>query len=150
MQLDRRFLRRTAVWLGLAALVVLGNFQLQSWLGRRALDETGLEIHSLEEGLALASAQDKPVLAGLSAIWCSSCRTFDRDVLADERVREEIQKDFVFVRVEYRSDEGVAFRERYGVSGFPVFLVLDPDGDLRRPLPTTYQAEEFLRALRRG
>jgi thiol:disulfide interchange protein len=150
VKLDRRFLRQALVWIGLAALVYFGNVQLQSWMGRRALEETGLEIHSYEEGLALAARQGKPVLAGLSAIWCSSCRTFDQDVLGDDQVRRAIEDDYVFVRVEYGDDEGKAFRERYGVSGFPVFLVLEPDGDLVRPIPTTYDADEFLRALRRG
>lgn len=144
MKFDRRFARRASIWIGLAVAVFFVNLQLQSYLGRKALEETGLEIHGLEDGLALAAAQDKPVLANMSAIWCSSCRTFDSKVLADSSVRAEIERDYVFVRIEYDSDEGESFRERYGVKGFPVTLVLEPDGELVKQVPTVYEPGTFL------
>lgn len=147
MKLDRRLARRVAFWVGLAAAVFFGNLQLQTHLSRKALDATGLEIHGYDEGLALAAAEGKPVLAGLAALWCSSCRTFDSKVLADSTVRAEIERDYVFVRVEYGSEEGKAFRERYDVSGFPVFLVLDPDGSLVKRVPTVFEPDEFRRSL---
>ena len=143
MKFDRRLARWAAVWIGLAVVVWFANLQLQTTMGRKALAETGLEIYSLEEGLALAAREQKPVLAGLSAIWCSSCRTFDSEVLADSAVRAEIERDYVFVRVEYRSDEGEAFRERYGVRGFPVYVVLEPDGSFVEQVPTVYDPEAF-------
>jgi len=144
MKFDRRFARRASIWVVFAVAVFFGNLQLQSYLGRKALQETGLEIHGLEDGLALAAAQDKAVLANMSAIWCSSCRTFDSKVLADSSVRAEIERDYVFVRVEYGSDEGESFRERYGVRGFPVTLVLEPDGEMVKQVPTVYEPETFL------
>lgn len=147
MRSDKQVWRKVLTWAAIAAVVYFGNVRLQTHLGRRALAATGLEIHSLEEGLALAADGDRLVLADLSAIWCSSCRTFDRKVLADDRVREAINERFVFVRIEYETDEGKAFRERYGVSGFPRLLVLDPEGTLLSRLPTVYDPAAFRIAL---
>jgi thioredoxin-related protein len=63
--------------------------------------------------------------------------------LAIEGVRRVIDERFVFVRVEYESDEGKLFRERYGVTGFPTLLVIDADGKLMVRLPTTYDPAVF-------
>lgn len=140
--------RRVLVWGTIAVAVYFGNLTLQTHLGRRALESTGLEVHTLAEGMALAGGQDKLVLATVSAIWCPSCRTLDRQVLADPAVRSLIEKRFVFVRVEYESDEGKAFRDRYGVRGFPRVVVLDAEGALVERMPVTYESGLFLEHLR--
>ena len=147
MHKDKALLRKILTWVGIAALVYFGNVQLQTWLGHRALAKTGLEIHSLEEGLSLAASSDRLVLASVSAIWCSSCRTFDSKVLSDEGVRRLIDEGFVFVRLEYESDEGKAFRERYDVEGFPRLLVLDANAEVVAYLPTVYDPAAFSRTL---
>ena len=92
-------------------------------------------------------ARDRLILANVSAIWCSSCRTFDSDVLADEAVRELIENQFVFVRLEYESDEGKEFRERYEVKGFPRLVVLDAEGVLLMRLPTVFDPVVFRASL---
>jgi len=147
MQKDKALTRKILTWAAIAALVYFGNVQLQTWLGHRALANTGLEIHNLEDGLSLAASTDRLVLADVSAIWCSSCRTFDNKVLADEGVRALILERYVFVRIEHESEEGKAFRERYGVKGFPRLLVLDADGNLVAHLPTVYDAAVFRSSL---
>ena len=147
MHKDKALLRKILTWAAIAALVYFGNVRLQTWLGHRALAQTGLEIHTLEEGMRLAADSDRLVLANVSAIWCSSCRTFDKEVLGDDAVRRLIESDFVFVRLEYESDEGKAFREEYEVQGFPRLVVLDADGRLLARLPTVYDAAVFRASL---
>jgi thiol:disulfide interchange protein len=148
MRFEKKWIRELAVWGAIAAAVYFGNVQVQTWLGHRALAATGLEVHALLDGLELARSEEKPVLADLSAIWCSSCRKFDGEVLSDPQVRRRIHDDFVFVRVEYESEEGQAFRERHGLKGFPNLVLLDGEGELIRRLPTTYDPQRFEALLR--
>lgn len=145
--INSRLWRRLLIWAAIAAAVYFGNVQVQTWLGERARVATGLESCSLDEGLARAAASDRLVLADLSAVWCSSCRAFDRRVLADPGVQRVLEEKFVFVRVEYESDEGKAFRERYSVRGFPRILVLDAQGTLVRVLPAVDDPATFVTAL---
>jgi thiol:disulfide interchange protein len=147
MRFDMSLLRRILVWTAVGAAVYFGNVRLQTWLGHRAIEETGLTLHTLEEGLQLAGSGNRLVLVDVSAIWCSSCRTFDRKVLADPEVRGIVEDRFVFVRIEHESEAGEAFRERYGVKGFPRLLVLDAAGELVAHLPTVYDAAVFRHAL---
>ena len=143
--------KRNWVTYGLFALVVLGvyfaNVEVQSYLGRKTLDESGLVIHELPEAMTLAGSQSKMILANLSAIWCPTCRKIDKTVLSDPRVQDVINKRFVFSRIEYESDAGSKFQERYNVSGFPRLLVLAPDGKKIRMLDLTTDPDHFISQL---
>ncbi len=123
------------------------NVEYQSYLGQKAIEATGLEVLALEDALAASKRSGKPVLADLSAIWCPSCHRLDKEVLAHEEVAAKIRADYHYARIEYESEEGEEFRERYQVSGFPNLLLIDSDGSKIRPLPLTFSPEEFLAAL---
>lgn len=123
------------------------NVEVQSYLGRKAVAATDLTMHSLEEAKNLAAKSDKLVLADLSAIWCPSCRSFDKRVLSDAQVQAAIDEKYVFARIEYESDAGVAFRERFKVNGFPRLFVLDSNGDLVRELKVSFQPDTFRQQL---
>jgi thioredoxin-related protein len=128
--------------------VYLINVEVQSYLGRQALADTGLVSMNLSDAVSRARAEDKMVLVYVSAIWCSNCRRLDTEVFSDERVKAEIAKDFVFSRLEYESDEGQRFLEEREVSGFPTLWLLDGEGKTVKRLRVTYDPNEFAAELR--
>ena len=133
-------------WVGGGLLMLtayLVNVQVQTWLGEKALRESGLDIKSLDEALALAESQSKLVLADLSAIWCSSCRTLDQRVFSDPEVRNVLAEKYVFARIEYETEEGKAFRQRHQTVGIPVLLVLDTAGNKVRELDVVLDPQKF-------
>lgn len=132
------------------AVVIAAYFimvEVQTWLGRKALAATGLVSLPLEDALIRAQAENKLVLANMSAIWCPSCRVLDREVFGDPAVKDTITRDFVYSRIEYESVEGEAFMERYDVHRFPTLLLLRANGDMVRNLPSNTDPEAFLQAL---
>ncbi len=131
-------------YIALPLMVYFGNVEIQSYLGSKALEEVALPKLGLEEAMAQAKHEDKLVLADMSAIWCPSCRKLDKEVLAKQTVQEAINKRYVFSRIEYESDEGAAFMQKYDVSGFPTLLVLDADGNQLKKLPLTFSPETFI------
>ena len=142
--------KRVLTYAVIGALLVAAyfiNVEVQSLLGRRALAATGLQTHGLKEALEKAGTESKWVLADLSAIWCPSCRAFDRNVLGDPSVKKAINRNFVFARIEYESEQGKAFQKRYGVSGFPNLLILDAQGEMIEHLPLTLDPQAFRRLL---
>ena len=139
---------RTIIFLAAAVgLAYFGNLKYQAHLGQKAIDSTGLNVSSLDEALALSEKSGKPVLANLSAIWCPSCRRLDYEVLSNEDVVQRIQSDYHYARVEYDSDEGKAFKERYKLSGFPNLIVLDENGNSLKHLPRSFSPDSFLSSL---
>ena len=140
-------LRSFTVIAMVALAAYFANIAIQTHLGQKAIDATGLEILSLDAALAQSKETGKPVLADLSAIWCPSCRKLDSVVLADEAVKAKIQSKYLFARIEYESDEGQAFKKRHQLSGFPNILTLDSDGNQLKRIPLTFSPEIFLEAL---
>ncbi|PCK09557.1 MAG: hypothetical protein COA42_03355 [Alteromonadaceae bacterium] len=126
----------------------LGYTEFQSALGRQALKNTGISMLSLDEAIIKAKLENKLVLADISAIWCPSCRKLDNNVLANPRVRESIEQNYVFARVEYESDEGEAFMHKYDVRGFPTLLVLDQEGAKIRKLGLTFDPDVFIQMIK--
>ena len=143
----KKRLRTVVVWGGIALVIYFGNVQVQTWLGKRALADTGLSPVSLVEALPLAQSGQKLVLADVSALWCGSCRKLDREVFADPEVQALLARDFVFARLEYESDEGKAFVAEHGLRGLPSLMVLDAAGRPLRNLGVTYDPVEFRRRL---
>lgn len=116
---------------------------MQRHLGEKAFAATGLEANSLSAAMATAKAENKLVLADLSAVWCPSCRTLDREVLSNETVKAAIDAKYVFTRIEYDSQDGQSFMETYNVRGFPTLLVIDANGKMLRKLATSANPQAF-------
>lgn len=140
-------------WLGaaLVLLVALGGYYgvsaWQSYRGAQALRATGLHFASLNDALAQARREQRPVFVDFSALWCPSCRVLHEKVFGDARVQHLINEQYVLARVDYDSAEAAAFMQRYGVRGFPSLLLLNGDGSLRRRLPVMFDSNTFLQVV---
>ncbi len=137
---------------GLLALIpVVVYFAYVEWqtrLGQQALDATHLVFRPLDQALTQAKAENKPVLADFSAIWCPTCRAMHTTVFTDPAVKAAITGGYVLSRIDYESPEAPAFMQRYGVSGFPTLLVLDGDGKLLKQIPVTLDPARFAASLK--
>lgn len=111
------------------AIIILAAYFLsaeyQSQLEQKAIDTTGLEALAFQQAIVESSKIGKPVLADLSAIWCPSSPRIDTEVLTNEMVKSKTESDYVFALIEYESDEGAEFIEKYQFSRFPSLHLLD-------------------------
>ncbi len=83
---------------------------------------------SLDEGLAAAKREGKPVLIDMWATWCKNCLTMDKTTLADPEVTAELDR---YVRIKFQAenpDEPPArpLMKRFGAIGLPTYVVLRP------------------------
>lgn len=134
-------------YLIVAAVIVAAyfiNVSVQTHLGEKVLSQSGLDYHSLDEALSIAKKENKLVLADLSAIWCPSCRSLDKNVFSDPAVQQAISAKYIFARIEYESPEGEAFQERYDARIFPTLLVLNSDGEKLDELPVIFEPTDFI------
>jgi len=90
-----------------------------------------------EAAFAEAKAQDKPVLLGISAVWCHWCHVMDRGIPGDAvhtgvysnpQIAEFINTHFIPIRVD--NDQRPDVNARYNMGGWPTTCFLTPDGDL--------------------
>lgn len=136
-----------AIFAAVIAAAYFINVEVQTRLGQNVLEEMQLQRHSLPQAFAKASAENKLVLADMSAIWCPTCRSLDKNIFSNPAVQAKINEKYVFARIEYESEEGERFMETYNTRSFPTLLVLDPQGNKLKELPITTYPEEFIQFL---
>ncbi len=80
------------------------------------------------EAFEQAQKEDKPVLLGISAVWCHWCHVMDETSYSDDQVIRLINERFVPVRVD--NDQRPDINARYNMGGWPTTAFLTPDGEV--------------------
>lgn len=112
---------------------------------------------TLDEGLAAAKAQNKPVFVDITGHGCVNCREMEQRVWSDPRVLNILRNDYVLVAL-YTDDktkldeadwlttaDGKTLKEigransyivrtRFGVNAQPNYVLLDADGNQLAPV----------------
>ncbi|MBN2189093.1 MAG: thioredoxin family protein [Chitinispirillaceae bacterium] len=82
--------------------------------------------HSLEQGLLLADAENRPVFIDFWATWCKNCLAMDASIFREAKVQEKLS-EFVLVKYQAENPRDPAVKEvldRFGVVGLPAYVVL--------------------------
>ena len=80
-----------------------------------------------EAAFAEAAAADRPVLLGISAVWCHWCHVMDETSYSDGEVIRLANERFIPIRVD--NDERPDVNRRYNMGGWPTTAFLMPDGE---------------------
>lgn len=81
--------------------------------------------------LQKAKRENKLIFIDLYFTGCFPCAQMDKEVFPNELVRKELNENFVAVKIDvFKEKLGDTINIRYGVSGYPTFLILDQSGKL--------------------
>lgn len=81
-----------------------------------------------EEAFAQATAQDKPILLDIGAVWCHWCHRMDSDTYSQPQVAALINESFMPIRVD--NDRRPDINARYNMGGWPTTAFLTPQGEI--------------------
>jgi protein disulfide-isomerase len=76
-----------------------------------------------------ATQSGKPMILYFTGKWCVPCRIMKREVWADEQVSATVNAQFIPVAIQVDSPSDVDVSTRYNVSGSPVTIITDPQGN---------------------
>ena len=77
-----------------------------------------------------AVGSGKPIILSFTGTWCTSCRIMKREVWADVEVMTVVNSQFIPVAIDVGDPNYAAVMARYSVSGAPVTIVTDPQGNV--------------------
>jgi uncharacterized protein YyaL (SSP411 family) len=80
------------------------------------------------EAFREAKEQDRPILLGISAVWCHWCHVMDETSYSDPEVIRLINERYVPIRVD--NDQRPDVNRRYNMGGWPTTAFLTPDGEI--------------------
>lgn len=99
----------------------------------------------IEAAVKKAKQQGKLVLIQAGGNWCTWCIRFNKFVHADAQLDSVINKNYVVYHLNYSPEnKNKAVFEKYGFAqrfGFPVFLILDANGQLIHTQNSAYLEE---------
>jgi hypothetical protein len=81
----------------------------------------------LDEALARARAEQRPVLLDFTAPWCYSCYFMKKNVLTGAEWAKT-ERETVVLTVDADSPDGAALKDRFAVKALPSYVVLNPYG----------------------
>jgi thiol:disulfide interchange protein len=112
-----------------AAAAALAVSLLSCSKEKREGGEAATEIKwltSYDAALAAAKEDNLPVMVDFYTGWCGWCKKLDAETYVDAQV---ISASAGFVSLKIDADVERAIATRYGITGFPTILFLDPAGN---------------------
>ena len=82
----------------------------------------------VEQAIQRAVSENKLIAFYFKSQFCPYCSQVEDFVLSDEEISEKL-RNFLFVELDIRSEEGSKLARRFGVPGTPTFVIYHPKQD---------------------
>ncbi len=108
-------------------------------------------IKDSDEGFAEAKKGNKPLFVDFFASWCFPCVEMEKGTFSNAELQNFLSSKFVPVKVDCTEETPQCKKmvDRYGVVGWPTFLILNPNGEVMETVVgknlTAKELEEILR-----
>ncbi len=107
---------------------------------------TGIDWVSMEEGLARAETEDKPIFLYFHASWCTYCVKLKKTTFKDKKVQQVLAQNFVSISIDTDKNRDLATQWR--VTGLPTLWFLKPDGSKIERIPGYVDPGQMVKILR--
>ncbi|WP_319526505.1 thioredoxin family protein [uncultured Desulfosarcina sp.] len=124
----------------LALEVEVVDFEKASDFNSKAL--AWIEDH--DAGYEAAAEEHKPMVLVLYASWCGWSKRLLNETIMDPRIQDHWD-DFVWVKVD--SDQEKAYHELYEQNGYPMIVLVSPEGEIIQKLDGFKDARALLQEL---
>jgi thioredoxin-related protein len=122
--------------IAVALFAIAANAQEQKEL-KKVYNEEINPLEQIDQALAQAQAEGKFVICQVGGNWCPWCLRFADFITNDSTINSVIEQNFVYIHVNYHprkaTEWSAAMMKRLNNParfGFPVFVVLDEQGNV--------------------
>lgn len=113
----------------------------------KVYNETIDPFEQIDKAVASAKEADKFVVCQLGGNWCPWCLKFAKFIKEDEEINKLIEENFEYIHVNFKSRKDELSQKvskrlgNAGRFGFPVFIILNPDGSVLHIQNSVYLEE---------
>ena len=131
------------------ALTVLSITSAQAQL-KKVYNDNIDPMEQIDKAIVQANEQDKFVICQVGGNWCPWCLRFADFITKDEEIAKFIDENYVYIHVSYNPHKSTdeardkAMLKRLGNPGrfgYPVFVVLNQDGNVIHIQDSSYLEE---------
>jgi thioredoxin-related protein len=99
----------------------------------------------LKKALDNAKSEKKYIMVDVYADWCGWCKKMDASTFKDAEVSGFVNANMVALKLNSEKGDGVAFAQKFNVSGLPTIVYLDSKGNLVRTAPGYKTASQLMK-----
>ena len=113
----------------------------------KVYDESIDPFEQIDQAVAKAKTDGKYVICQLGGNWCSWCIKFAKFIKEDAEIDKVVNENFVYIHVNYKSRKDELAQKvskrlgNAGRFGFPVLVILNPDGSVLHIQNSSYLEE---------
>lgn len=107
-------------------------------------DGIKFERSSWEKVLKKAKKQGKNIMVDCYTTWCGPCKLMDKKTFVDPEVAAFYNDNYINVKMDMESAEGLLLNQYFYVSVYPTFLFLDSDGNTLEKTTGYRDAKSFV------
>ena len=134
------------------ALVLLVVFASEAFAG----GDKGAELQwkPFTDGFAEAKKSKKKIMLDVYTDWCGWCKRLDKDVYGNAKVATYLNDHYVVIKLNAESSKKVTYKDTsyterefakyFGVSGYPIIIFFEQNGEPITPLGGYVASEKFL------
>ena len=78
----------------------------------------------------LAKAQNKLIFIDAYTTWCGPCKLMAKTVFTEKEVGDFYNSNFINIKVDMETAEGMFLAKQFAVQGYPTFLYLNAKGEI--------------------
>ncbi|MDD2426808.1 MAG: DPP IV N-terminal domain-containing protein [Eubacteriales bacterium] len=105
---------------------------------------------TLEEAFKKSDTTGKIVFVDCYTQWCGPCKAMSAKVFTIDSIADFFNKNFINIKLDMETQEGMKYSKPYKVEAYPSFLLLNSKGELLFKFIGGMPADQFMAKIKEG
>ena len=108
------------------------------------------ETDGLQKALAKARKENKAVFVDCYTSWCGPCKMMSSKFFPDKQAGDFFNPRFISLKIDMEKGEGKELAQKWNISAFPTYLILNPQGEVVYTSRGYIPVEELIKRMNEG
>lgn len=105
---------------------------------------------TMANAIEKAQKEKKMIFIDCYTSWCGPCKWMASNVFTQDPVADYFNSKFINIKIDCEKGEGPEVAKKYGVSGYPTFVIINPKGEVLHKIVGASEGEPFIAKVEKG